>query len=112
MNWVILLKTTLLFVLMGLLSYVHFHLQPKIEALIANIKPDSEVPDDLNSQLKPYRVLRKRLATFCLFIVIIIIILGLQVYDVYSPVLTVMLIVLAGLFARRASKTLVRFGWG
>ena len=111
MNWIILIKTILLLVLMGLLSYVHFRLQPKIESLIANIGPDSEVPDDLNSQLKPYRALRKRLATFCLFTVLTIIILGLQVYGAYSPVLTIALIVLAGLFAWKANKTLIRFGW-
>lgn len=112
MNWIVFIKTILLFVLMGLLSYVHFRMQPRIEALIANIGPDSEVPDDLNSQLKPHRVLRKRLATFCLFTVVTIIILGLQVYGAYSPVLTIALIVLAGLFAWKANKTLIRFGWG
>lgn len=111
-NWIILTKTILLFMLTGLLSYVHFRLQPKIEALIANIAPDSKVPDDLNSKLKPYRVRRKRLATFCLFTVITIIILGLQVYGAYSPILTISLIVLAGLFALRASRTLIRYGWG
>lgn len=110
-NGVILVKTLLLFTLMGLLSYVHFSLQPKIEAFLVNLSVDSPVPEGLMGKLKPYRIRRKKLATFCLFIVITIIILGLQVYRTFNPVLNIILIVLAGLFALRANKTLVRFGW-
>jgi len=110
-NWIVLVKTILLCTLISMLSYVHFKLQPKIEALLANIGPESELPDGLSAQLKPYRVRRKRMATFCLFIVITTIILGLQVYSTFSPVLTIVLIGLAGLFAFRVNKTLIRFGW-
>ncbi len=110
-NWVILLKTILLFVLMGLLSYVHLSLQPAIEKRMAEVTPDGPVPESFAVRLKPFRVLRKRLATFCLFIVITTIILGVQVYGTFSPLLTIGLIVLAALFAWRANKTLMRFGW-
>ena len=110
-NWILLVKTLLLFTLMGLLSYVHFSLQPKIESILALVTPDSVVPDDLAAQLKPYRVRRKKLATFCLFLVMTIIILGLQVYGRFHPVFTIALIVLAGIFALRANRTLLRFGW-
>ena len=110
-NWIIIIKTILLFTLMGLLSYVHFKLQPKIEKLLANLGPDMPLPDSLISDLKVHRARRKRMATLCLFIVITIIILGLQVYSTFNPVLTLGLIGLAGLFARRVSKTLIRFGW-
>ena len=109
-NWVLLSKTLLLFVLMGLLSYVHFGLQPKIESIMAGINPDSP-PPDIAIWLKPHRVLRKRLATFCLFIVISTIILGMQVYGTFTPLLNIVLIGLAALFAWRANKTLTRFGW-
>ena len=110
-NGIIAVKTILLFTLMGLLSYVHFKLQPKIEKILVNQSPDAPLPDSLFSVLKTYRARRKGLATFCLFIVITIIILGLQVYGAFSPVLTIALIGLAGLFAWRVSKTLIRFGW-
>jgi hypothetical protein len=110
-NWVILVKTLLLFTLMGLLSYVHLGLQPRIEALMAEASPDTAAPADLAARLKPTRVRRKRLATLCLFLVIVIIVFGLQVYGTFSPVLNAVLILLAGLFAWRASRTLVRFGW-
>jgi hypothetical protein len=110
-NWVLLAKTLLLFTLMGLLSYVHLGLQPKIEALLADVGPEAAAPEGLAPQLKPYRVRRKRLATLCLFLVIVTIVLGMQVYRSFSPGLTVALIALAGLFASRANRTLVRFGW-
>ena len=110
-NWIINLKTILLFVLMGMLSFVHFKLQPKIEQLIATVGPDAEPPADFSKQLKPYRVLRKRMATFCLFLVMTIIILGLQTYAPFSLILTIALISLAALFARHVNKTLIRFGW-
>jgi hypothetical protein len=110
-SWVVLAKTLILFTMMGLLSYVHFSLQPKIESYMAKIGPEDPVPDDFNAQLKPYRVRRKRLATFCLFLVITAIILGLQVYDIFSPILTIALIGMGILFAWKANRTLIRFGW-
>lgn len=110
-NWVVLAKTLLLFVLMGLLSYVHFSLQPKIEGYMAKLNPEEPAPENLSANLKPYRVQRKRLATFCLFIVILTIILGVQVYGTFGLALNLVLIALAGLFAWRANTTLIRFGW-
>ena len=110
-NWVLLAKTVVLFALMGLLSYVHLGLQPKIEALLKEVDPEATAPSDLPARLKPYRVRRKRLATLCLFLVIVTIMLGLQVYGRFNPVLTVVLVALAALFAWRANKTLLRFGW-
>ena len=111
MNWRILIKTIMLFILMGMLSYVHFKLQPKIESYLFDLNADSEIPDSLVNQLKPYRVRRKWMATFCLFLVITAIILGLQVYDSFTPLLNVILIGLAGLFTLKVNKTLIRFGW-
>jgi len=110
-SWVVLVKTLILFIMMGLLSYVHFRLQPKIESFMTQIGPKDTVPDGFAAQLKPHRVKRKRLATFCLFLVITAIILGLQVFDIFNPVLTIILIGMAALFTWNASKTLIRFGW-
>lgn len=110
-NYILLAKTLLLFVLMGLLSYVHFRLQPKIEALFSDVSADSSIPEGFMAKLRPYRMRRKKLATFCLFIVITIIILGLQVYSAFSLFLNIILITLAGIFALRANRTLMRFGW-
>ena len=111
MNWIILVKTILLFTLMGLLSYVHLKLQPKIESYLAGLSADSDIPDDLVANIKPFRVRRKKLATFCLFLVIIVIILGLQLSASFNPVLTMILVVLAALFSWRVNKSLIKLGW-
>ncbi len=54
-------------------------METKIEAHLIGISPDSDIPEELAGQLKPYRVVRKQLATFCLFVVLTTIILGMQV---------------------------------
>ncbi len=111
LNWRIFVKTILLFILMGMLSYVHFKLQPKIESYLSDLKADSKIPENLVSKLKPYRVRRKRMATFCLFLVLTSIILGLQVYGSFSLQLNVILIGLAGVFTLKVNRSLIRFGW-
>ncbi len=110
-DWIILSKILLLVLLMGLLSFVHFRLQPKIETLLADLTSQSIVPEQLIAQLKPLRVQRKRLATLCLFILITIIILGVQVNASFNPLLTIALVVLAALFSWRVNRTIIRFGW-
>jgi hypothetical protein len=110
-NEILLIKTLLLFGLMGLLSYVHFSLQPKIDTFFKGLTPESSVPDNFLATVKPFRVLRKRLATFCLFLVLSTIILGMQVYSPFSLLLNLVLIGIAGLFAWRVNKTLILFGW-
>lgn len=110
-NYILLAKTILLFILMGLLSFVHFSLQPKIESHFKNISAETKVPDNFLASVKPFRVLRKRLATICLFLVLTTIILGMQVYTPFGWKLNFILIALAGLFAYRVNKTLILFGW-
>lgn len=110
-NGILLAKTVLLFTLMGLLSYVHLSLQPTIDAFLAQVSSAADVPENFASQLKPYRVRRKQVATVCLFLVLSTIILGLQVYSAFPLYLTVTLIALAGIFAWRVNKSLIRFGW-
>lgn len=110
-NYILLAKTILLFTLMGLLSYVHFSLQPKIDSFFEDITPESIVPEDFLASVKPFRVLRKRLATICLFLVLTTIIFGMQTYSPYSLALNLILIGLVGLFAWRVNKSLILFGW-
>ncbi len=110
-SWIIIAKVILLFALMAMLSFVHLRLQPKIEELMSTVDPDSEIPDDFVGKLKPFRVLRKKMATFCLFLVVTIIILGMQVYSTYNPFVTIILIACVGIFALRVNKSLIKFGW-
>jgi len=111
MNPILLAKFIILLALMSLLSYVHFSLQPKIESHFASLRPEGPVPENFSATIKPYRIMRKKLATVCLFLVLTAIILGMQVFAPFSVLLNIILIGLAGVFALRVNKTLILFGW-
>jgi hypothetical protein len=110
-DWVVLSKTIILFILMGMISYVHFNLQPKIESFLTALSTGSELSDNFILELKPYRILRKWMTSFYLFLVIAAIVLGIQVYATFNPALTIILIGIAGLFSIKADKILIRLGW-
>jgi hypothetical protein len=110
-DWIVLSKTIILIILMGTISYVHFKLQPKIESFLTALSTGTEISDNFILELKPYRVMRKWMTSFYLFLVIAAIVLGIQVYATFNPALTIILIVLAGLFSIKADKILIRFGW-
>ncbi len=110
-DWIVLSKTIILFVLMGTISYVQFKLQPKIESFLTVLSTGKEIPDSSIIKLKPYRVLRKWITSFYFFLVISAIVLGIQVYATFNPVLTIILIGLSGLFSLIADKIFIRFGW-
>ena len=96
---------------MSLLSYVHFSIQPKIENLLESLSPTEPASADLPGKLAPLRILRKKLATVCLFLVITAIILGVQTYYRFHPFVSMTLVLLAAGFSLRANKSLIRFGW-
>jgi hypothetical protein len=109
-NPVLLTKLLLLLLLTALLSAVHFRIQPAIESLLAEVQGD-EIPERIAKQIAPIRLRRTRLATFCLFIVITTVLLGLQVTSRFGLPVTAILILLAALFSWRVYRTSVRFGW-
>lgn len=109
-NWVLAIKTILILLLMVLLSYVHFGIQPRIEKQLAGLQGDP-IPDEVANVIRPLRIRRKRLAASCLFFVLTAIILGLQVYSRYPTWLTLVLIGLAAAFSYRVYKSPIRFGW-
>ncbi len=110
MNTVLLLKTVLLLLLMALLSIVHFSIQPRIESLLSQVSGDP-VPDDIAAQVRPLRLKRKKMAAFCLFIVINIVLLGLQVSTHFPVALNAVLFLLSGLFSFRVFKSTMAYGW-
>ena len=109
-NAVLLAKLLLLLILTLLLSHVHFGIQPRIEALLAQIQGD-EIPPVIAEQLAPWRARRKKRAGFCLFFVITIVLLGLQVFSRFNPFLNGLLLLLAALFSWRVYKTNIPYGW-
>ena len=109
-NGVLLAKFLLLIVLSVLLSYVHFGLQPRIEVLLGQVQ-GSEIPGEILQQLVPWRARRKKLAGFCLFFLITLVLLGLQVFSRFDPLVTGVLLLLAAVFSWRVYKTPVSYGW-
>ena len=109
-NRILLAKFLLLLLLTVLLSYVHFGIQPRIEALLAQVQ-GQEIPSSIAEQLVPWRSRRKKLAAFCLFFVITLVLLGLQVFVRFDSVLTGFLLILAAVFSWRVYKTNIPFGW-
>src|SRR3990170_2261378 len=109
-NPILLAKLLLLVFLTALLSAVHFQIQPAIEAILTKVQGD-EIPEGIAKEIAPIRLRRTRLATGCLFIVITIVLLGLQITSRFEPMATAILIVIAGLFSWRVYRTGVRIGW-
>lgn len=109
-NGILLAKFLLLLLLTVLLSQVHFGIQPRIEALLAQVH-GQEIPPDIAAQLLPWRSRRKKLAGLCLFFVITLVLLGLQVFTRFHLGLTALLLLLAALFAWRVYKTTIPYGW-
>ena len=109
-NPVLLVKFLLLVVLTVLLSYVHLGIQPRIEALLAQVE-GNEIPPAISGQIVPWRVRRKKIAGVCLFFVITLILLGLQIFARFHPLLNTLVILVAALFSWRVYKTPIPYGW-
>lgn len=105
------IKWVALLILVGLLSYVHFYLQPRIEALINQLKPDEPAPSDLGPQVRGLRLRRKRLSGICLFLVLTALIMGLRATFSYNPILAGALVGVAAVFAWRVYRKPVPLGW-
>lgn len=104
-------KWAALLILVGLLSIVHFYLQPRIEALMNQVKPNSLVPEGIAPQIARLRIRRKRLSGICLFFVLTALVMGLRVTFSFNVYLAVALIIAAALFAWRVYRRPVRLGW-
>ncbi|MCL4533710.1 MAG: hypothetical protein M1370_00925 [Bacteroidetes bacterium] len=110
-NLSLLTKIAVFLVLVSLLSYVHFGIQPRIERLLAGLAPGRPVPDAERPRLVRLRIRRKRLSAICLFLVLTEVIMGVRVFNAYSPLLTSIFLVAAAFFAWRAYRRPVVFGW-
>jgi len=109
-NGVLLAKFILLLILSVLLSYVHLGVQPRIEALLSQVQ-GNEIPPEILQKIVPWRVRRKKLAGFCLFFVITLVLLGLQVFVQFNLMTTALLLALAALFSWRVYKSPIPYGW-
>ncbi|OGC94414.1 MAG: hypothetical protein A2W25_01915 [candidate division Zixibacteria bacterium RBG_16_53_22] len=110
-DWALIAKLVTFAVLAGLLSYVHFNIQPRIESVLAGCNPGEEVSVKDKPILLAWRTRRKRLAATCLFLVLTALIMGVRVTWGFAPWLVVVFLVIAALFAWRAYRQPVTWGW-
>jgi|GEM_PF-276357 len=107
----ILAKAGALVLLTGLLSYVHLGIQPKVEALLADLGPGSLVPEERRPTLTRLRMRRKRLSSVCLFLVLTAFIMGVRASLTYGWWLVLLLLAVAALFAWRVYRRPIPYGW-
>ncbi|MDP2932334.1 MAG: hypothetical protein Q8O05_07565 [Chloroflexota bacterium] len=117
-NWVLLLtdptmviKWVALAILVSLLSHIHFSVQPRIESLMNQVKPDAPVPEGIAPQIKALRSRRKRLSGICLFLVLTALIMGVRATFFYNFYLALGLVAIAALYAWRVYRKPVPLGW-
>lgn len=103
------LKFLFLLLIAAALSYVYFGLQPKIDALFA--QGGSPVKPELGPQITALRSRRKRIAAFCLFLVLTNAMLGMQVWVAFPLWLTALLLAAIALFTWRAYTSVTPYGW-
>ena len=103
------LKFVLLVLIGGLLSYVHSSLQPQIDALFA--QAGSPVSADLAPRIGALRQRRKRMASICMFVVLTVSMLGVQVWAPFPLWLTALLAIAIAAFTWRTYKSVTPYGW-
>ncbi|MBI4537879.1 MAG: hypothetical protein HY704_00030 [Gemmatimonadetes bacterium] len=102
-------KFALLVVIGGLLTYVHLSIQPRIDTLFASA--GSPVPSETASLIAALRLRRKRIASVCLFVVLTISMLGVQVWAPFPVWLTTLLTIAIVAFTWRSYKSVTPYGW-
>lgn len=107
----IVIKWLALAVMVSLLAYIHTSLQPRIETLMEQVKPDAPVPQGIGPQIAALRSLRKKFAGICLFLVLTALIMGLRATFLYDYYLAVIFIAVAALYAWRVYRKPVPLGW-
>lgn len=104
------LKFLLLLVIAGLLTYVHTSLQPRIDALFAQAG-SSPIPQETAQQIGALRLRRRRIASICMFVVLTVAMLGVQVWAPLPVWLTIALSAAIGIFTWRAYSSVTAYGW-
>lgn len=107
----VLVKLAVTAVLFGILTYVHFGLQPRIDAQLGTLAPGAPPSDEVKRVVPALRLRRKRLSATCLFLVLIAAIFGVRLLVALSPLATAVVLAAALALAWRAYRTGVRFGY-
>lgn len=82
---------------------------PQIDTLFA--KAGNPIQSDVAAQIGELRLRRKRVASVCMFVVLISAMLGVQVWTAFPQWLTVLLTLAIAAFTWRAYKSVTPYGW-
>ncbi|MFQ6612685.1 MAG: hypothetical protein ACE5D2_06230 [Fidelibacterota bacterium] len=104
------LKFWLLLLIGGLLTYVHISLQPRIDALFAQLGTGNGA-EETAKEIGSLRLRRKRFATVCMFVVLLVAMFGVQVWEPFPVWLTIVMVIAIGLFTWRAYSSETSYGW-
>jgi hypothetical protein len=110
-NWRLFGKLLGLFSLMGLLSYVVYSLQPRIDTLFMKLKKKDKSKEKIAAQISRLRLQRKKFATACLTILLAVILLAVQINNPLPLLVNAILLGLFALFAYRVYKANIPYGW-
>lgn len=110
-SWTLWIKLVATLALFGFLSYVHFYLQPRIEGLISQVKPDQPPPKELAPKVAALRIRRKRLSALCLFTVLTAVVMGVRMLAPYPAWLALVFVAAVAVFAYRTFKAPLPYGW-
>lgn len=108
-NTALAVKFGLLLVVMGLLAMVHFNLQPRIDSLFASGQPP--YASEVAAEIGTLRLVRKRVASICMFLVLIIVMFGVQAWVAFPIWLTGILVLMIGFFTWRVYSSETPYGW-
>jgi hypothetical protein len=104
------LKFLLLLLIAGLLTFVHTTLQPRIDVLFAQAG-GNPISQDIAQKIGALRLRRKRIASMCMFLVLTVSMLGVQVWTPFPIWLTIVLVIAIGVFTWRAYSSVTPYGW-
>lgn len=109
-SWLLAVKILLLLTNMGMRGYARHIIQPKIDELLSMASGDS-VPEEVPGAIKALRMRRKKLTVVCLFDILVLVILGVQLAVKMSPAGVLVFILIAATIAWRAYNTTMKRGW-
>ena len=109
-NPVLTAKFLLLLLIASLLSYVKLVIHPQIDALFAALA-SSNAHQEVGVRIARLRLRRKRLASLCLFSVLTMAMLGLQVWAPFPAYLSILFLSAIAAFVWRAYSTVIPYGW-
>ena len=109
-NPVLGIKFLLLLLIAMLLIYVHISLQPRIDALFAGFG-STPVPAEVAPNIGSLRLIRKRIASICLFGVLTMTMLGVQVWAGFPLWISGALVFAIAVFTWRSYHSVTPYGW-